>query len=59
MLTGMYIFNCSDKKNKKFSFGDKPLFYPVDFLASLEIKSIVDLKIYNDLILKYLERLPR
>lgn len=56
ILAAIYIFRTSKKKENTYSFGGKPIFYELDWLSSLEIKNIKDLKIYKDLIVGYLEQ---
>ena len=56
LTNGFYLINSNISKNKKSIIGDKPLFFKLDWLESLEIKTIKDINAYNFLISYYFDQ---
>ena len=56
LTNGISIIKCASCREKKSIIGFKPIFYNIDWLSSLEIKTIEDFKMYDKLIYFYLEK---
>ena len=56
LTNGISIITSKSCFEKKSFIGYKPLFYEIDWLSSLEIKTIDDYKMYDQLINYYLEK---
>ena len=56
ITNGAYLANAKISKKKKSLFGNKPYFFQVDWLSSLEIKTTEDLNSFNILIKDYINK---
>ena len=56
LSNGMFLVNAKTCFEKKNIIGNKPYFYEIDWMSSLEINSLKDIKIYNFLINQYFEK---
>ena len=56
LSNGMYLIKSKSCNRKKNIIGYKPYFFEIDWMSSLEINSLKDIKIYNFLINQYFEK---